>query len=428
MAIGMKATNEHAPPNWGKEALHTAEFENGFRVIYKQVPRPVSHCGLVINAGSRDEKHANGEAGVAHFIEHTLFKGTQKRKPFHILNRLDCVGGEFNAYTSKEDTWIYASFSEQHLERAVELISDITFNATFPEKEIIKERDVILDELNAYLDSPADSIFDEFEERLFAGHPLSGNILGNKASVAGMDRKTIQGFVNRHYHPEQMVFSVVGATPWKKVLRLCKKYFGGMPKASGEMDRQPFVPLAPFDVRLTKEIHQVHHVMGCTTTGSGHPDRLGLALLANHLGGPTMNNRLSLNVREKHGMAYNIECAYSPYSDVGLFSIYFGTDNRLHARAEALVRKELKALREKKLGVRQWHDIKQQVVGHVALSQDSGSSMMTGLGKSYLLYGRVESLESVFAAIDAITAEDVLRLANDVLDDSKWSHLVYKSR
>ena len=163
MAIGMKATNEHAPPNWGKEALHTAEFENGFRVIYKQVPRPVSHCGLVINAGSRDEKHANGEAGVAHFIEHTLFKGTQKRKPFHILNRLDCVGGEFNAYTSKEDTWIYASFSEQHLERAVELISDITFNATFPEKEIIKERDVILDELNAYLDSPADSIFDEFE-------------------------------------------------------------------------------------------------------------------------------------------------------------------------------------------------------------------------------------------------------------------------
>ena len=208
------------------------------------------------------------------------------------------------------------------MERAVELISDITFNATFPEKEIIKERDVILDELNAYLDSPADSIFDEFEERLFAGHPLSGNILGNKASVAGMDRKTIQGFVNRHYHPEQMVFSVVGATPWKKVLRLCKKYFGGMPKASGEMDRQPFVPLAPFDVRLTKEIHQVHHVMGCTTTGSGHPDRLGLALLANHLGGPTMNNRLSLNVREKHGMAYNIECAYSPYSDVGLFSIY----------------------------------------------------------------------------------------------------------
>jgi predicted Zn-dependent peptidase len=418
----------HASPNWGKEELHTAEFENGFRVIYKQVPRPVSHCGLVVNAGSRDEKQHSGEAGVAHFIEHTLFKGTQKRKAFHILNRLDCVGGEFNAYTSKEDTWIYASFSEQHLERTIELISDITFNATFPEKEIIKERDVILDELNAYLDSPADSIFDEFEERLFAGHPLSGNILGNKSSVSAMGRDTIAGFVDRHYHPEQMVFSVVGATPWKKVLRLCEKYFGGMPSSSAALNRRPFEALAPFDVRLAKDIHQVHHVMGCTTKGSGHPDRLGLALLANHLGGPTMNNRLSLNVREKHGMAYNIECSYTPYSDVGLFSVYFGTDTRLHARAEALVRKELKKLREKRLGVRQLHDIKQQVIGHVALSQDSGSSMMTGLGKSYLLYGRVESLESVFAAIDAITAEDVLRLSNEVLDDSKWSHLVYKSR
>jgi predicted Zn-dependent peptidase len=168
--------------------------------------------------------------------------------------------------------------------------------------------------------------------------------------------------------------------------------------------------------------------MGCTTSGSGHPDRLGLALLANHLGGPTMNNRLSLNVREKHGMAYNIECAYTPYSDVGLLSVYFGTDMRLHDRAESLVRKELKVLRENKLGVRQLKDIKQQVVGHVALSQDSGSSMMTGLGKSFLQYGRVESLESVFNAIEAITSEDVLRLANEVLDDSTWSHLVYKSR
>ncbi|MBV42653.1 MAG: peptidase M16 [Crocinitomicaceae bacterium] len=428
MAKGVKMTQGHASPQWGKEELQTAEFDNGFRVIYKQVPRPVSHCGLVINAGSRDENQSAGEAGVAHFIEHTLFKGTQKRKPFHILNRLDCVGGEFNAYTSKEDTWIYASFSEQHLERAVELISDITFNATFPEKEILKERDVILDELNAYLDSPADAIFDEFEERLFAGHALSGNILGNKTSVSAMDRKTIQCFVDRHYHPQQMVFSVVGATPWKKVLRICNKYFGGMSKGTGVMDRKPFKPIAPFNVRLNKDIHQVHHIMGCTTSGSGHPDRLGLALLANHLGGPTMNNRLSLNVREKHGMAYNIECAYTPYSDVGLLSVYFGTDMRLHDRAESLVRKELKVLRENKLGVRQLKDIKQQVVGHVALSQDSGSSMMTGLGKSFLQYGRVESLESVFNAIEAITSEDVLRLANEVLDDSTWSHLVYKSR
>ena len=165
--------------------------------------------------------------------------------------------------------------------------------------------------------------------------------------------------------------------------------------------------------------------MGTLTHGSNHPDRIGLALIANHLGGPTMNNRLSLNVRERHGMAYNIECAYTPYSDVGVFSVYFGTDKRLHKRAEALVRKELAALRKTKLGVRQLHNIKQQIVGHVALSQDSGSSVMTSLGKSFLLYNRVERLETVFEAIEAITAEDVLRLANEVLDDRTWSHLVY---
>ncbi|MFZ9054957.1 MAG: M16 family metallopeptidase [Flavobacteriales bacterium] len=414
-------------PHWGKEELHTAELANGFRIIYKEVDRPVTHCGLVINAGTRDEIEANGEAGVAHFIEHTLFKGTHNRKAFHILNRLDSVGGEFNAYTSKEDTWIYAAFSEQHLERAIELIADITFNATFPDGEIKKERDVILDELNAYLDSPAESIFDEFEERLFEGHPMGGNILGNKTSVANMNRETIMGFVQRHYHPNQMVFSAVGATSWKRVLRFCEKHFGGVQSGEAQLNREVFQGIHPFDVRVEKDIHQVHHVMGKLTHGSNHPDRLGLALLANHLGGPTMNNRLSLNVRERHGMAYNIECAYTPYSDVGVFSVYFGTDKRLHKRAESLVRKELKLLREKKLGVRQLHDIKQQIVGHVALSQDSGNSVMTGLGKSYLLYGRVERLETVFSAIDAITAADVLRLANEVLDDASWSHLVYRN-
>ncbi len=414
-------------PNWGSEELHTAQLDNGFRVIYKQVDRPVTHCGLVINAGTRDEVVANGEAGVAHFIEHTLFKGTKNRKAFHILNRLDSVGGEFNAYTSKEDTWIYAAFSEQHLERAIELIADITFEATFPSNEIKKERDVILDELNAYRDSPLDSIFDEFEERLFEGHPMGGNILGNEASVSKMSRDVIEQFVNRHYHPNEMVFSAVGATPWKKVLRYCEKHFGRIAPSVATLNRSHFGGRAPFDLRLKKDIHQVHHVMGQLTHGSNHSDRLGLALLANHLGGPTMNNRLSLNVREKHGMAYNIECAYSPYSDVGVFSVYFGTDKRLHKRAESLVRKELKALREKKLGVRQLHDIKQQIVGHVALSQDSGNSVMTSLGKSYLLYDRVERLESVFAAIEAITSDDVLRLANDVLDDATWSHLVYEN-
>ncbi|HBP45748.1 MAG TPA: peptidase M16 [Flavobacteriales bacterium] len=418
---------ERALSSFGREDLHTAQFENGLRIIYKYVDSPVTHCGLVINAGTRDEITSLGEAGVAHFIEHTLFKGTRKRKAFHVLNRLDSVGGEFNAYTSKEDTWLYAAFSERHLERAVELIADITSNATFPVNEIKKERDVILDELNAYLDSPVDSIFDEFEEKLFEGHPMGGNILGNPSSVRAMNRETIQGFVSRHYHPDEMVFSVVGATAWSKVARLCKKHFGLLQRGASSLNRVPFNGRAPFDVRLKKDIHQVHHVMGRLTHGSDHPDRLTLALIANYLGGPTMNSRLSLNVRERHGIAYNIECAYTPYSDVGVFSVYFGTDKRLHKRAEALVRKELASLRKNKLGVRQLHNIKQQIAGQLLLSQDSGSSVMTSLGKSFLLYNRVDHLETMFGAIETISAEDVLRLANEFLDDQNWSHLVYSN-
>ena len=423
-----RSNSKGGRPQWGKEELCTAQLPNGFRVIYKQVPRPVTHCGLVINVGARDEHADAGESGAAHFIEHTLFKGTTKRKAFHILNRLDSVGGEFNAYTSKEDTWIYAAFSEHHLERAIDLIADISLNATFPDKEVVKERDVILDEFNAYLDSPSDAIFDEFEERLFAGHALGGNILGTKDSVGNMSREVLTGFVQRHYQANQMVFSAVGATPWPKVLKLCEKYFGSMPVGAAILDRKPFNTGPTFDVRVAKDMHQVHHVMGTVTKGSNHPDRLTLALLANHLGGPTMNNRLSLNVRERHGMAYNIECAYAPFSDVGTFSVYFGTDSRLHRRAEKLVMRELRIMCEQKLGVRQLHDIKQQVFGHIALSQDSGNSLMTGLGKSYLLYDRVESLESVFDAIEAISAEDVLRVANEVLDPKKFNHLVYLPR
>lgn len=406
------------------DEFRTAHFPNGFRVIHKQVDRPVTHIGLVINAGSRDE--LPGEAGAAHFIEHTLFKGTRKRKAYHVLNRLDSVGGEVNAYTSKEDTWLVASFLPEHLERALELLADITFEATFPEREVIKERDVILDELHSYWDSPVDALFDEFEERLFAGHPLAGNILGTEKSVGEMTRERLLGFVDRHYATEEMVLSVVGPVPWDHLLRLAERYFGRTASSKAGLVREPFQASQVFDVRLEKDVHQVHHILGASTVGHEHPDRVALAMLANLLGGPTMNSRLSLNIRERHGMAYNIECAYTPYTDTGVFSVYFGTDAKSHARAERLVLKEFALLRDRPLGDRQLRELKRQVLGHIALSQDSGHSVMTSLGKSFLLYNRVESLEKVFDSIEQVTAADLQRLARGVLNPEGLSHLVYR--
>ena len=406
------------------DEFRTAHLPNGFRIIHKQVDRPVTHLGLVINAGSRDE--LPGESGAAHFIEHTLFKGTKKRKAYHVLNRLDSVGGEVNAYTSKEDTWLVASFLPEHLERAMELMADITFDATFPEREIVKERDVILDELHSYWDSPVDALFDEFEERLFSGHPLGGNILGTEDSVSTMTRERLLQFVDRHYATDEMVLSVVGPVEWGQLSRLAEKHFGAREARSGGLQRHPFLVNAPFDVRLDKEVHQVHHILGTSTVGQDHPDRVGLAMLANLLGGPTMNSRLSLNIRERHGMAYNIECAYTPYSDSGVFSVYFGTDGKSHARAERLILKEFAVLRDRLLGDRQLRELKRQVLGHIALSQDSGHSVMTSLGKSFLLYNKVETLEKVFDSIERVRAEDLQRLACDVLQPERLSHLVYR--
>ena len=406
-----------------KAEFHTFTLSNGIRVIHKEVTRAASHVALVINAGSRDE--IRGEGGAAHFIEHCLFKGTEKRKTYHILNRLERVGGELNAYTTKEETWISASFLERDLRRAVELVADIAFNSTFPEKEIAKERDVILDEIASVKDNPSDVLFDEFEEKLFGDHKLGRTILGTPESVKKMGRKEILDFVARNYRTEEMVFASVGSTPIKKFKQVCEKFLGDFKGQSGALNRTPPKRLPPFEIRVEQDTYQVHHLLGGITVGSDHPDRLPLTLLANYLGGPAMNSRLSMNIREKYGMAYHIEAGYSPYSDAGVFSIYFGTDAKFHSKVERLVKKELKIMCSKKMTARQLQDAKKQLIGQIALSQDSGPAMMSGLAKTYLLYNKVEPLENFFNAIESITAEDIQRVACEYIDPSLLSHLVY---
>jgi predicted Zn-dependent peptidase len=392
------------------------------------MPREVTHCALVINAGTRDE--GEGEAGLAHFIEHVLFKGTANRKAYHILNRMESVGGEINAYTTKEDTWITSSQRAKDTERALELLADIAFQSTFPEGELNKERDVILDEIAGVQDQPGDVIFEEFESELFQGHPLALPILGTAASVKSLTRRQVREYVSRHYRPDNMVLGVVGAVPWESVLGWAERHFGEVgvgahAPSSGSPVRVAPVPAPRFTLVQSKGIHQVHHLTGAVAPGADSKDKLAMTVLANILGGPAMNCRLNLNIREKHGMAYHIEANHVVYQDAGVFNVYFGTDARFHGKVERLVRKELVNMRTKALGTRQLHDAKQQLLGQIALGHEHGATVLSGLAKTYLMYDRVETLASLVSAIEALTSRDLLDVANAWLGDDALCQLTF---
>tara|TARA_B100000795_G_scaffold244113_1_gene208419 strand:- start:4272 stop:5495 length:1224 start_codon:yes stop_codon:yes gene_type:complete len=404
--------------------FHTFSLSNGLRVIFKRTNRPVSHCGIVINAGSRDEEV--GQEGLAHYIEHCIFKGTKKRKTYHILSRLDNVGGEINAYTGKEDTWIYGSFLNEYLDRSLELISDIVLNSTFPQKEIEKEKDVIIDEISSYKDSPGEQIFDDFEELIFGSHPLGNPVLGSEESVAKLSRDHILDFIENNYSSETMVLSVLGDYTLAKVKKLAEKYFESVKRSSTKKEkREEFKIYKPSDIEIEMDTHQVHYIAGGIGFSSADERRTPLHLMNNYLGGPAMNSLLNLEVREKHGIAYNIESSYQPYSDTGVFEIYLGTDKKMFEKSKKLVDKQLKKLRENKLGVNQLQTAKNQVLGQIALAQESGVGTMMGLGTSYLFYDRVDTLAEVFARINKVTAEEILAVANEVLDTSKFSSITY---
>ena len=404
--------------------FHTFSLSNGLRVIFKRTNRPVSHCGIVINAGSRDEEA--GQEGLAHYIEHCIFKGTKKRKTYHILSRLDNVGGEINAYTGKEDTWIYGSFLNEYLDRSLELISDIVLNSIFPQKEIEKEKDVIIDEISSYKDSPGEQIFDDFEELIFENHPLGNPVLGSEESVAKLSRDHILDFIEKNYSSETMVLSVLGDYTLAKVKKLAEKYFESVKRSNTKKEkREEFKIYKPSDIEIEMDTHQVHYIAGGIGYSSADERRTPLHLMNNYLGGPAMNSLLNLEVREKHGIAYNIESSYQPYSDTGVFEIYLGTDKKMFEKSKKLVDKQLKKLRENKLGVNQLQTAKNQVLGQIALAQESGVGTMMGLGTSYLFYDRVDTLSEVFARINKVTAEDVLAVANEVLDTSTFSSITY---
>lgn len=404
--------------------VHT--LTNGIRLVHKHWPSVVANCGIIINTGSRDEK--DHEKGMAHFIEHTIFKGTHHRKAWHILSRIENVGGLLNAFTTKEDTCIYGSFLKHDYARALELFADISQNSTFPEREIRKEKDIVLDEINSYLDSPAEAIFDEFEDLVFRGHPLGSNILGTPETVKSFKRKHILRFIRENYQTDQTVICSVGDISFKRLIRLAEKHFSNIKPSSRKKDRIAFeaAPVASKEKAIAN--FQAHSIVGSTAYSYSNPKRYALTLLNHILGGPGMSTRLNMNISEKYGFCYNLESHYQPYSDTGIFMIYMGTDFGYMEKTQALVRKELKKLRDIELGTLQLKRAKKQLIGHMAIGNESALNQMIGMGKSMLLYDQVESLGLIIDRINAINSSQVLEVANEVFAEENLSQLTYVSR
>ena len=397
---------------------------NGLRIVHLPTDSPVSYCGYAINAGTRDE--STDEFGLAHFVEHMLFKGTRKRKSWHILNRMENVGGELNAYTTKEETFVYSIFMEEHYSRAFELMTDLVFGSQFPMSEIEKEVDVILDEINSYKDSPSELIFDEFENYLFNGHSLGHNILGDEESLLSFNSASGQSFIQRFYVPSNMVFFSMGRKPFNKIVKLAESAFTGITFPAFSHARKAPDSIALFSSREKMETHQTHVLIGGKSYNMYDSKRAPLYLLNNIIGGPGMNNRLNVSLREKNGLVYTVDSSITNYTDTGLATIYFGTDPKNTKKALALVYKELKKLRETKLTDSQLAAAKKQMIGQLSVSGDNKEGLFLGLGKSYLHHNRYDTLSEAIEKIEKITAEQLLEVGNEVFAEDNLSVLVYE--
>jgi predicted Zn-dependent peptidase len=401
-------------------------LNNGIKIIHRSEKSAVSHLGLMVNTGTRDETEA--ESGMAHFIEHMVFKGTKKRSSWHVLSRIENVGGELNAFTTKEETCIHASFLSQFYETSIELFADITFHSVFPDKEIKKEKDVVIDEINSYNDNPAELIYDDFEGQLFKNHQLGRNILGTIETVEKFSRKDIFRFIKKNYSTNQMVLSSVGDINFSKLIRLAEKYLGIIPRSEKETKRILFTNYKPVVEQFDKDSYLTHLMIGNHAYPRIHPRKSGLILLNNLLGGSALNTRLNLAIREKYGIGYTIESVYQPYSDTGVFAIYLGIDKKQLEKSIFLVKKELKKLREVKLGEIQLHRLKRQTIGQLAIGYESRLNEMLGIAKSHLYRSNVRTIEEIIEEIEKVSVEDLLDIANEIFIEKNLSTLIFKGK
>ena len=400
--------------------LHT--LSNGMRLIHQRIDSPVAYCALMVNSGSRDE--LKNEYGVAHLVEHLMFKETGKRKAHHILCRLENVGGDLNAYTSKEDTCIHAAFLCGHYARSLELFSDMVFNHRVTDKVLQLEKNVVIDEIRSSKDSPSESIFDEYDEWLFPNHPLGRNTLGTVHSVHKLGKMDVEQFVARNYHPDRMVVSSVGNIPFRRLIASVEKYFGGM-TSKPQMPAPRDIPerAASFNRHVNKRNHQSHCIIGVRCDSSDLEFRIAMTMLANLLGGPGMNTRLNMSLRERHGWVYHVEALYTPYSDVGVFSVYFASDKTKLEKCITQIEKELDRLKQTPLTKEQLKKLQLQMMGQLAIASDNHDARMLSAGKSLLMFDKIYDLHDFCVQILEINAERLCEVANQIF--CNLSFLIY---
>ena len=401
--------------------IHT--LSNGLRIIHAPNQSAVAYCGFAVDAGTRDE--ADHEQGMAHFVEHLLFKGTKKRHAWHILNRMENVGGDLNAYTNKEETIVYSAFLAEHFPRAVELLTDIVFHSTFPQQEIDKEVEVIIDEIQSYEDSPSELIFDDFEELLFPNHPLGRNILGKPDLLHQFKSEDALRFTSRYYRPENVIFFVQGNVDFKRVVRLVERATADVAPSTESYSRRRPDLYVPRSLTLHRDTHQAHVMIGSRGYDAHDEKRTALYLLNNILGGPGMNSRLNVSLRERSGLVYNVEANLTSYTDTGVFCIYFGTEHDHVDRCIRLVKKELKRLCEKPLSTNQLNAAKKQIIGQIGVARDNAESTALGMAKTFLHYNKMDDPQEVFQRIEALTSKELWEVSKEMFAEEQLSTLIY---
>ncbi|MFM7629495.1 MAG: M16 family metallopeptidase [Algoriphagus sp.] len=404
--------------------INCKELPNGIRIVHQEINHTrLVHCGFILNIGSRDEDQE--QEGLAHFWEHMAFKGTQKRKSFHIINRLESLGGELNAYTTKEKICFYASILKEHYAKAAELLFDITFHSTFPEKQIEKERQVILEEMAMYRDSPEDAIQDELDALVFDQHALGRNILGTEKTVSNFHQQDFFNFISSRLDTHHIVFSVVGNLPFEKVLKQIEGPLREIPSKRTLYTRGGFHHYHAKQSSLPREVTQSLCAIGRPAYSLHDPKRYQLFLLNNILGGPSMNSRLNLSLRETYGYVYSVESTYQPFSDTGFFGIYFGTEEKTLKKSIEIVYREMEKLRKKKLGTLQLHTSKVQAIGQMAMAEENYASLMLVYGKTLLDHGKIDPLECIFEQIRQTSAIDLQEIAQEIFHPESLSCLMY---